>query len=436
MPTPPRTIHSKTDSVGKKPGIPGQGEQEPGTELRARVERLGTGLAESLAALVANVPGRPSGPQALGRALGMTTVTASRLLKALSQPDPIAVLQLLPGPNPLRKMVESAAEVGTPGEYCEAAEIQVTAFDHLIRDEAGDRGSLRAMLSAWLPEERREFEGQRRQTIFKALNELEGVACEFELASMLLFPGKKKENLDIVSVKCLLGIDRIRPDAPVKLETRRLADIDLAPGENSPRVPLNLDGEPALDGLHTVRLDDFCNAPPAPLVARQFGNQVEYSLGPTGFGRGSKVDLVIAEVNRSEPVHRKPSTVRPPYFFMLPEMPTRRAVFDLFVHRDVFEGSTPSVLSYNTSSLGPSAACDPARHLDQRDCPEPMQHLGTGIHRVRMLEFPRYTMLLEHVGEKLGWNLDEFSVYRIAMSYPLVGRQLTLAFLNGAAADS
>lgn len=431
LPTPQRLTDTSPDGVSRKPGG-----QHPGRELRARVERLGTGLAESLAALVANVPGRPSGPQALGKALGMTTVTASRLLKALSQPDPIAVLQLLPGPNPLRKMVEAAAELGAASEYCEPAERQVTAFDELIRDEAGDRGSLRAMLSAWLPEERREFEGQRRQTIFKALNELEGVSCDFELASMLLAPAKEEGKLDIVSVKCLLGIDRIRPDATVKLETRRIADGGDETGKCSPRVPLNLDGEPAVDGLHTVRLNDFCNAPPAPLVARQFGNMVEYSLGPTGFGRGSKVDLVIAEVNRSEPVHRQPSTERPPYFFMLPEMPTRRGVFDLLVHRDVFGGASPRMLSYNTTSLGPSAALDPARKLDERDCPEPMQQLGNGIHRVRMLEFPRYTTLLEHVGEKLNYNLDEFKVFRIAMSYPLVGRQLTLAFTDAAGASS
>ncbi|MFT5732479.1 MAG: hypothetical protein ACJA2W_003468 [Planctomycetota bacterium] len=360
----------------------------------------------------------------------MTTVTASRLLKALSQPDPIAVLQLLPGPNPLRKMVDAAAQLGTDAEYCEPAQEQVTAFDDLIRDEAGDRGSLRAMLSAWLPEERREFEGQRRQTIFKALNELEGVACEFELASLILSPSTTPGDLDIVSVKCLLGIDRIRPDATVKLETRRIPDRAGDTNGSHTRVPLTLDGEPALNGLHTVRLDDFCNAPPAPLVVRQYENHVEYSLGPTGFGRSSKVDLVIAEFNRAEPVHRKPNATNPPYFFMLPEMPTRKAVFDLIVHKDVFDGTAPTVLSYNTNSVGPAAACDPKRDLDKRDCPEPMQLLGTGTHRVRMLEFPRYTTLLEHVGLKLGWNLDDFNVYRIAMSYPLVGRQLTLAFMN------
>ncbi|MEM8709796.1 MAG: hypothetical protein AAGG01_02500 [Planctomycetota bacterium] len=408
----------------------------PGGELRERVEKLGTSLAESLGGLVTHVPNRPVGPQALGRALGMTTVTASRLLKALAQSDPIAVLQLLPGPNPLRKMVVAAREIGTPENFCGAAEAELANFDQLIRAEAGDRGSLRAMLTAWLPEERREFEGQRRQTIFKALNELEGVACEFELSTLLLAPGKADDELDIVSLKCLLGIDRIRPDAVVKLGTRRLVVKVGTEEAGAPRVPLNLDGEPAVDGLATVRLDGFCNAPPAPLAARQFGHQVEYSLGPTGFGKESKVDLVIAEVNRGEGIRRVPSDDRPPYFFMLPEMPTRKAVFDLFVHRDLFDGQAPTVLSYDTTSLGLAAACDPARDLDLRHCPEPLQELGVSTQRVRLLEFPRYTTLLDHTAEKMDWRLEQFNVFRIAMSYPLVGRQITMAFMGDDAAPS
>lgn len=405
-----------------------------GDHLRHRVESLGSSIADRLSALVAAVPGRPSGPQALGRALGMTTVTASRLLKAIGQTDPVAVLQLLPGPNPMSKMVAAARRAGTDAETCDTAQRDIDAFDELIRIEAGDRGSLKAMLSAWLPEDRREFEAQRRQTIFKALTELDGVSCEFELSTTIVAPAADVPNrgdgdLDIVSVKCLQGIDRIRPDAIVKLGTRRVTS-PMAEGatEDRPRVPLNLEGEPALDGLHTVRLDEFCNARPAPFDVREFGGHVQYSLGPTGFGRGSKVDLVIAEVNRGELFEREPNEERPPYFFSTPEMATRKAVFDLLVHEDVYRGATPEIINYDTSAMGPAAAHDPARELDRRYFPEPLGSLGPGIRRARLLEFPRYASLLEHVAQKLDYDLDRFRLYRAALTYPLVGNQITLAF--------
>lgn len=400
---------------------------QPGADLRHRADMLGTALAESLNVVVAGVPGRPSGPRALGRALDMTTVTASRLLKAIAQTDPIAVLQLLPGPNPLHKLVAAALESGTPAADCESAAKAITVFEELIRTEAGDRGSLKAMLSAWLPEEQREFEAQRRQTIFKALGELEGVSCDLELSSIFVAPSAREGRLDVANTRCLLGIDRIRPDAVVKLATRRLSAAQDS-GAEPARLPLTLEGEPATDGLHTVRLDEFCDAPPAPFIARDYGEHVQYHLGPTGFGRNSKVDVVIGELNRAELHHRDANQEHPPYFFMSPEMATRKAVMDVFVHESIHPGVMPELLVYDTSSLGPALPGDPARQLDLRSSPEPMQSFTPSTRGTRLLEFPRYTALLNHVSERLEWDLSEFRLFRVALSYPLVGRQLTLAF--------
>ena len=73
----------------------------------------------------------------------------------------MAIIQLLPGPNPLQRIVEAAREAGVKESVCDAAASAVSDFDELIRAEAGDRSSLKAMLTAWLPEERKEFESQR-----------------------------------------------------------------------------------------------------------------------------------------------------------------------------------------------------------------------------------------------------------------------------------
>jgi hypothetical protein len=242
--------------------------------------------------------------------------------------------------------------------------------------------------------------------------------------------------LDIIAVKALIGIDRIRPDAVVKLATRRVLNGESDQGHDvsaegaPPRTPSNLDGDPALDGLHTVRLDRFCESPPAPLEARPYGQYVQYSLGPTGFGPASKVDLVIAEVNRAELPHRSPSKGRPPYMFLIPEMPSRKLVFDLLVHDDVYEGLGPEFLCYDTTGLGPAIPGDPARTLDLRTCTESTSAVGPGLARLRVLEFPRYAQLLESVFERLGLSSNQFRSYRFAQNYPLMGRQVTFAFFG------
>jgi hypothetical protein len=432
--TPLRTMPAM--NPGPKRATARRGSPAPGSEVRQRVEALGTSLANALSVVLSALPRRAVGPQRLGEVLGITTVTASRLLKALSQPDPVAMLQLVPGPKPLREVVDAAKKLGVPPTECLRASELIDEFDALIRTYAGDRSALKAMLSAWLPEERREFEAQRRQAIFKALTELEGVSCELTLESIILAPSATPEMLDIIAVKAMLGIDRIRPDAVVKLATRRVLidehgqQVALDDGAAPPRTPLNLDGDPAVDGLHTVRLDRFCEAPPAPLDARTFGQYVQYSLGPTGFGPASKVDLVIAEVNRAELPHRAPSRDRPPYMFLIPEMPGRKVVFDLLVDRDVYGGYGPELLTYDTSALGPAVAGDTSRALDLRSVTDTTQVLGSGLTRLRALEFPRYTQLLEFVFERLGLEPGRFRSYRFTQSYPLLGRQITFAFFG------
>lgn len=407
-----------------------------GSEVRQRVDALGTSLASALGAVLAALSSRAAGPRKLGEALGITTVTASRLLKALSQSDPVAVLQLLPGPKPLREVVDSARRAGAPEADCARAVALVDEFGALIRTYGGDRSALKAMLSAWLPEERREFEGQRRQAIFKALAELEGVSCDLSLETILLAPSATAGKLDVIAVKALLGIDRIRPDAVVKLATRRLLPSERGDrgeghgAEEPPRTPRNLDGDPAADGLHTVRLDRFCEAPPAPLEARAFDQVVQYSLGPTGFGPASKVDLVVAEVNRAELDHRQPSRQRPPYYFLVPDMPCRKVTFDLIVDRDVHGGIGPELLAYDTTGYGAAVAGDPARTLDLRPLSDPALAVGQGLERLRILEFPRYAALLESVFERLQLDPARFRAYRFAQTYPLLGRQITFAFFG------
>ncbi|MEZ6003032.1 MAG: hypothetical protein R3F17_01465 [Planctomycetota bacterium] len=375
--------------------------------------------------LISQLPRRIAGPQILAKTLGITTVTASRFLKAIAQPDPVATIQLLPGPNPLQRIVDAARQAGASAELCDRTTASVSEFDKLIRDVAGDRSSLKAMLTAWLPEERREFEAQRRQSIFKAFAELNGVSSDTEITSMALHPSAKGKGIDIVAIKCLLGIDRIRPDAIVHLGTQRLEPQ----GKESVRIPKTIRRQPAMEGLNDVRLDEFCNAPPAPTHADDLGNGViQYTLAPTGFGPASKVDFVIGELNENELEGRKPGPERPPHFFVIPEASTRKLVFDLLVHRDVFPGCTPRAIAYDTMIRGAARAGDPTRRLDRKELPEALMSLGTDHRRLRLLEFPAYAQLREHVFHALGWNADHFRAYRVEVTYPLPGNQVVMAF--------
>ncbi len=410
------------------PDISQEVQQPPGSGLRTHVERLGLLLEARFNELINGLPRRIVGPQVLANTLGITTVTASRFLKAISQSNPVAIIQLLPGPNPLQRIVDASLEAGVPEPICEAAGSAVREFDELIRTVAGDRSSLKAMLTAWLPEERREFEAQRRQSIYKALCELNGVSSDSDICTLILNPSTQGDGIDVVNVKSLLGIDRIRPDAAVHLGTWRMDHPSKGQAVET-RVPLTLDDKPALDGIDAVRLDEFCNAPPAPLHGERIGEaSIQYSLAPTGFGPASKVDLVIAELSRNELRHSKPGAKDSPYFFSIPEMSTRKLIFDLMVHKDVYAGALPTLMAYDTNGRGPARPGESTRRLDLKDIPEEIESIGFDHRRLRLLDFPAYPQLREMVFKRLGWEAGDFRAYRVEITYPLPNIQITLAF--------
>lgn len=396
----------------------------PGQDLEDRVRDLGRELADALARVSDGLGGPHLGPRKLATLLGTTIVNTSRLLKAITCSDPVAVLAHLPGPEPLRRLLAAARGKGVDTATLAQARAAVERFEALIQEEGGDRGSFDAILSAWLPDQRQRFEARRRQSAFKALSELRGCSADLDTSTILVHPSADPTRVDLACLQGMYGLRRLRPDVVVKFGTRRLAHGD------DPRRPTNLDGEPAADGLFSVRLDEFCPVRPGPLEARRYGDDVLYTLGETGFGPQSAVDVVVGEVNRAElPAEVEPGRLR--FFFHLVGTPTRRALLDLFVHRDLLGSGAPELVVYDTTCEGPANVNERVRDVDRIAVGEAIESLGHGPDALRGSGVPRYGELVGTACEKLGWDLGDLRGYRVAMEHPLVGMQICMVFGGG-----
>lgn len=405
----------------------------PEDPLRRQVERVGTQLADSFSRLLSTLSSHSKGPRALANHLGITTVTASRLLKGIAQTEAVAVIQQVPGAPPMRDTIEAAREQGAPGALASAARAAVDSFEELIRTQAGDRRSLNAMISDWLPESRRELEARSRQSIFKGISELKGVSCDLILAPMILHAAPD-DRIDVIAIEVILGLDRLRPDANVQLGMVRPLDAQSEPSPSAPapaRGPLTLDGEPIADGLHSARLDEFCTAAPAPLVAKRVGDGVQYILGDSGCGASARLDLVLAQLHPSEiPDVTKRSTppLLPPSMAYIPAAPAKTLMLDIIVHRDVYAGWLPELMVYDIAYRGPVVSGSVEREFDLLRVSESVEHLGPRSPRWRCARFPRYLELLDTCFDKTGWDAREFQAYRVRMVYPLHGTQVGVAF--------
>jgi hypothetical protein len=380
-------------------------------------------LARRINRLISAVPGKPHGPVSLARAVGVDKVLASRVLRAAGNKDPVAVLQMMPGPEPLRRLAQAAGKRGVSVELIGDLQQAIDQFDDLIRSEAGDRSALDAILASWLPHARAEFELRRKQAAFRALSQLKGHAADTFLSTVFMYPSSDGVHIDVVWIIGLLGLQRLRPGVAVKFATRRVS------GEDGPRRPSTLDGV-SVEGFDGLRLDRFCSDPPAQLQVHRVGEVVHYTLAGDSFGPRSATDLVFAEVNVAElpryvPAERK----RKRHVFAEVSTPSKLLVFDAICHPDLVSGTGPSLQIYDTSFEGVADVNDPARDIDRLNLMESIQPLGSGLSSVRVAEVPWYTDLLALVCDKLNWtDRDALRAFRCRIDYPLYGSQVAIAF--------
>lgn len=421
MPTRPRAPRAAEPTWPGAPSTASAADPSaPPGGLEERAQAIGRALGAALGVVLAAVPEARQGPQALAVALGLDKVLTSRALKALAQGDPIAVLHAAPGPEPLRRLVRAARRRGAPAEATAAAEVTIQAFEEFIRRDAGDRSALGAMLSAWLPEARAEFELRRKQSAYRALAELKGASMELNVSTTFLAPAADGVNLDVVWVNSFLGIARHVPRARVRFTSRRLG---IAAGA---RKPMTLDGAPVED-LAGVRLDAFCVAPPATVEVQRAGDVIHYVLGSAAYGPAARCDLVFAEVNRAELPRAVPrGSSRKGYVYADIAVPAKALVLDVFVHADVYPGAEPELVVYDTAIGGIADVNDRARDFDRLDLLESVERRGPD--QVRLAEAPRYGDLVRHVHSRLGWEPAQFRHYRVRIEYPVYGSQVVLAF--------
>jgi hypothetical protein len=391
--------------------------------LESRIATVGERLGRSLVAVLETVPGAPHRPQMLASTLGVDKVLTSRLLKAARHRDPLAVVHLVPGSEPMRRVFRAALRQGAPAAVIDEAMAAVDAFDQLVQEEAGDRSALDAMISAWLPEARAQMEVRRKQSAYRAMSELKGGRADVSVGTVMLHPSSNGTQIDIVWIMGMIGVRRLRPDAAVKFTTRRFTD------DAAPRKPVTLEGDP-IDGLPSgVRLDRFCDATPASLDVHKVGDVTHYTLAGTGFGPHNDVDLVMAEVNLNEMPRYVPRRAgRKAHVFAEVSLPARLLLFDVFVHRDLYPGSHPELVIYDTVLEGVASVNDRTRDVDRIDLLETITPLGDGIARVRAAEIPHYHQLIRHAFERMGWDDGEFRGYRCRIEYPIYGSQVVMAF--------
>lgn len=390
--------------------------------LETRINDAGEALLKSFVRVIDQLPGGDSGPQRLSKELGIDKVLASRMLKAVRAPDAMSVVHRVPGPEPMRRVIKASAKHGVNPDDIKGAVEAIDRFEALIRTEIGDRSALEAILSTWVPEARREFELRRKQSAFRAMSQLKGAQAEVYAECAIFWPSPDSEHIDIVWIKSVSGLQRLRPGMRVKFTSHRKVE------EGSTRQTYTITGKP-VENVDSATLEKYCSDPAPKLEVQHAGEVMHYLLEPGGFGAQSAIDLVTCEVNRGEiPRYIPTARNRKAWASSDINIPSRRMQFDVLVHKDLYTSGYPELRIYDTTIQGQADINDASRDIDQLDLLESIENLGSGLTRFGSSHVPRYRAMIGEVCETLGFDPDLLRGYRVSSDYPIYGSQTAMLF--------
>lgn len=392
--------------------------------LNERLARMGKELSATFSTVIDAMPGGPHRASDLSRKLRVNKDASSRLLRAIRQPDPVAVTYMIPGPDPLRRILTALDKLKVDANAIQKARIAVQHFEDIIESEAGDRGALDAIISAWLPEAREKRELAAKQTSFRGMSLIKGMSCELSLNVAFLMPSpRKKFFLDFVALMGVKGLRRFNDSA-------RLQMASWTCQVEQPLTRRRIDGA-LVESANELRLNDYCSPDGAEFERHELENTVLYTVAPPDVGISAARDIVMAELQQDAMMVVRPSGSQGEgHAFISNEVttPARVSILDVLLADDVFVDVEPTVHMFDAGFRGFVDVNDPLRQFDRYRIYEQVHDCGRGVTGLRLAESSRYVEMLEFVCSTVGVAPNSFRAYRVRVEYPIYGSQICMIF--------
>lgn len=381
-------------------------------DLLPRAENLGQRLQRAYRTALDEVQAPVQSNKGLARKLGITPVLASRLRKMIAVEDPVQALLVSPGEGPLQAVAAALEGLGATPEACSRMEAVLVAVRGFVASEAGDRRALEALLADHMEGGRSAFLAPRRQAVFRSLAEARGVHADLVIHTAFLTP-LDEGGVEFSTLLGIHGLERSRALAEHSWQLQRR-------GEQAPEVQGNTIHHGHASGAagSLEGLERFCFHPPAPLLLEELGEgQQQCSLGPTGFGPASRVDVLSLERDLARAASPEPEAGRMRAIGFTAQIPARRVVVEVVTPRDFLEGRAPALLEGSTSDLGP-LDINSTEGRERLSTPaEPIEALGSGLDGLALEGLHLRRELLEEVFARLDQDPNEFHGWRVEVPF-------------------
>lgn len=402
------------------------GIEQFGQEVAEHLGKLKQALRQMLTEL-----GSPRTPTLLQRQLGGGYTICWQIFKVARSEDQSAGTQNAPSLGALKRLVVVALDKGLTPETAAVVQAAADEFHRFIRLHAEDRDYFDTMVAGASPSKKAmSVLVQRRRAAYRANSHVWGSQNDlWLLSSILRRSADDPAKVDLITLARQQGLRRLRADANVYLMSMKLDSSSYdAPTEQDDLIKHALDPAAAAEMRMPV-IPEF-STHPLPRVnctTTPNGRRLFSWLDDT-VGLKSTCDIVTGTINRGVPMVVEGDGRRQMVVTYAPRIkPSALLVMDLIVHRASF----PDV---NVQSIVHASLTEPTPLVEaqaglQFVVDEDVAPLGRAD-ATNLSEFPQYRGLLQHATTKVGWNLNEFDVYRLRMAYPIMGAVHRLFFFD------
>lgn len=377
-------------------------------------------LRDALGLAIESIPGEPvTRPSELARRLDLDTRLAWKISKVVNARDPFLASQYLPGASGVKIFLRAASRRDVSATVLDGVRQAFKRFDELMKVHSDNRETFDAMLAGHVTDQRGRVDLEHRKSAFRAMSYIWGVQARTHLHTYLLAPSATASYFDAAILRGYIDLRWIRPNVPWRLS--RFYTVDAAGEmhtsfEREPIAPppSGGPGEADMPVMHEF------STQPLPECRRVVGGKgnVSYRLVEGSVGDTGAMTCVYGEVIRAA----EPSRVQGDHTALcmtaLPRTPARTLMFDVLVHRELFDAPRFRAELYG-DLYGEAFEGDPAE-CDRLPMHETIEFLGAGAGAVRTPDVPRYPEMVQQAAERLGCRDDSFDAWRLRIEYPPV----------------
>lgn len=397
--------------------------------------RAGERLAGELHALFSKLPEDSRTVRGIADYLGVDRNITQRALSAIYPfVDGLQVVLKAPGVRSLRRLVAGARSKGLDDLSIRALDEAIAVVDDLILTIAGNQSRLRQMIHSTISaEETIGVEPAISPMIVERARHFEqgarivGTHCDVLLTLRLLrpFPGDAS-LIETVSVTGLIGQQAIAGGMPVFVRPPTLM-------RDHTLMPTGIEGIQEPHGSSLSLLERFSTTPLPTICSRGPNGREARVVEPKAMEDGRKIDVVTA--SRIGPSPSPLAQPRSRYnVVMRVARPTRRLLFDAYIHQNLATRSVGSLAAY---IWAPGLDLDLEGNWYERLPGTPhLATLGVGTANAASEGWGRQAELTDYIFDLLKWDPNEFHGFRGDVLFPLWGAAYYMSFFFANEASS